>query len=187
MRRIALLITMTAALTTQSIFAQMNHVIVLEENSSTSLTATYDGLTTGITVTPGGPDAWTVTFPMTVMFGSNNPGFFGLVDWAELPGMADSGLVNEVVFPVGQNSLAVFSDRPPANPGLLPPLPDSSITLTSVGTDSSSNPGDIFAIFSDAAGTSETTTTVPDTGTTFDLLFVSLIGLSAVRRHYRFN
>jgi hypothetical protein len=31
------------------------------------------------------------------------------------------------------------------------------------------------------------TTTVPDTGATFYLLFVSLIGLIAVRRHYRFN
>src|SRR5205823_1316811 len=31
------------------------------------------------------------------------------------------------------------------------------------------------------------TRTVPDTGATFVLLFVSLIGLTAVRRHYRFN
>jgi len=30
-------------------------------------------------------------------------------------------------------------------------------------------------------------TTVPDTGATFGLLFASLIGLTAVRRHYRFN
>lgn len=34
---------------------------------------------------------------------------------------------------------------------------------------------------------SAATTTVPDTGATFALLFVSLIGLVAVRRHYRFN
>ena len=34
---------------------------------------------------------------------------------------------------------------------------------------------------------SAATTTVPDTGATFYLLFVSLIGLIAVRRHYRFN
>jgi hypothetical protein len=34
---------------------------------------------------------------------------------------------------------------------------------------------------------SAATTTVPETGATFDLLFVSLIGLTAVRRHYRFN
>ena len=34
---------------------------------------------------------------------------------------------------------------------------------------------------------SAATTTVPDTGATFYLLFVSLIGLTAVRRHYRFN
>ena len=34
---------------------------------------------------------------------------------------------------------------------------------------------------------SSATTTVPDTGATFALLFVSLIGLIAVRRHYRFN
>ena len=34
---------------------------------------------------------------------------------------------------------------------------------------------------------SAATTTVPDTGATFALLFVSLIGLIAVRRHYRFN
>jgi hypothetical protein len=34
---------------------------------------------------------------------------------------------------------------------------------------------------------SAATTTVPDTGATFALLFVSLIGLTAVRRHYRFN
>jgi hypothetical protein len=34
---------------------------------------------------------------------------------------------------------------------------------------------------------SAATTTVPETGATFELLFVSLIGLTAVRRHYRFN
>jgi hypothetical protein len=34
---------------------------------------------------------------------------------------------------------------------------------------------------------SAATRTVPDTGATFALLFVSLIGLTAVRRHYRFN
>ena len=34
---------------------------------------------------------------------------------------------------------------------------------------------------------SAATTTVPDTGATFGLLFISLIGLTALRRHHRFN
>ena len=39
----------------------------------------------------------------------------------------------------------------------------------------------------DFTSSAATTTTVPDTGATFGLLVISLIGLTAVRRHYRFN
>jgi len=49
---LSLAVGITAALVSQPVFAGViEHQLVLTENSSTSLTATYDGSTSGVTVT----------------------------------------------------------------------------------------------------------------------------------------
>src|SRR5215831_18567446 len=97
-------IAITAALVTQPTYASVIHQIVLTENSSTSLTATYDGSTIGVTVIFNSSDNWTVNFPTTVSFGST-----GLnVDWIE---PENSRLGNAVsFFPEVSSVLGVSSD-----------------------------------------------------------------------------
>jgi len=158
----------TAALATRSVFAQVpTHNIVLTENSSTSLTATYDGSTTGVTVTLQAPDQWLVTFPTTVSFGSAGRN----VDWIE-PG--NSSLGNAVsFFPEVSNVLGVSSDT-----GVTPsfsPTPDGSI-VSNVGSDSRG--GSISATFDDDGDARA----VPEAGSTFGLLLLGLIGLSGASR-----
>src|ERR1039457_3992777 len=106
MKLLPALMIAIAALVTQpvrAIAAAAVNKIVITENSSTSLSATYDGLTTGVTVT-GGTDAWNVTFPSTVTFS-----LLGGVNWLE---PENSSLGNEVTFfkPPYSNELGVFSD-----------------------------------------------------------------------------
>src|SRR4029077_10503406 len=60
----ALTVAIIAAWVTQPGYASVMHQVVFTENSSTSLSVTVDGSTTGITVTSEGPpDAWSVTLP----------------------------------------------------------------------------------------------------------------------------
>jgi hypothetical protein len=169
---IALGIAITAVLVSPSALAQpapTPHQIVLTENSSTSLTATYDGSTTGVTVTFDGTflgaDFWHVTFPSTVTF-SIHP--IGGVNWIE---PENSSLVNEVEFPTAPfNDLVVSSDftEPPG----LTSVADES-TVNNVGTDSSDG-ASISVTFDDDGDVA----TVPDTGSTFVLLALALIALS---------
>jgi hypothetical protein len=166
--RLIPLAIVTAALATQSVFAQVpTHNIVLTENSSTSLTATYDGSTTGVTVTLQAPDQWVVTFPTTVSFGSTGRN----VDWIE-PG--NSSLGNAVsFFPEVSNVLGVSSDT-----GITPsfsPTPDGSI-VSNVGSDSRG--GSISATFDDDGDARA----VPEAGSTFGLLFLSLAALWGATR-----
>src|SRR5947209_4418749 len=67
-----LAIAIAAALVTQPVRAvPIVNNIVITESSSTSLSATYNGLTTGVTVSFLGTDTWAVTFPSTVNFSQN--------------------------------------------------------------------------------------------------------------------
>ena len=62
----------TAALVTQPVFGSsidLDHQMVFTENSSSSLSVTYDGSSAGITVTPISPDGWTVTFSQSFTSG----------------------------------------------------------------------------------------------------------------------
>lgn len=136
--------------------------IVLTENSSTSLSATYDGSTTGVTVTFLGPDQWSVTFPSTVTFSQ-----FGGVNWLE-PGSSTLG--NEVTFFTSSptNELSVTSDFALAGSTTT----GNGTTLNNVGTDSA-NGGSISATLNDNGDVA----TVPETGSTFGLLSLSVIAL----------
>jgi len=87
--RNSLLITFLGAMIFASLIARpafgQDHQLVMTENSSLSLTVTYDGSSAGITVVPGSADSWLVTFPTTTHLGFE-------LDWQE-PG--DPTLVND--------------------------------------------------------------------------------------------
>jgi len=162
---LGLAIAITAALLTGPVLAQpAPHQLVVTENSSTStgLTATYDG--SALAVTFIGPDQWTVTVPSTVFF---IPG--GAFKWVE---PENSGLGNSVV--LGSPGIPRFSVTSDITTNF-PPVADES--TVNIGTDSS-NGAPISMTFDDDAATAE----VPDTGSTFGLLFLALIALLGASR-----
>ncbi len=159
-------IAIAAALVTQPMRATAVNNIVITENSSTSLSATYDGSTTGVTVTFLGPDIWNVTFPSTVTFSQ-----FGGVNWTE---PENSSLGNEVTFSTRlTNELNVLSDFTPAGAVTT----GNGTTLNNVGTDSA-NGGSISATFIDNGDVAA----APDTGSTLGLLSLSLVALLGATR-----
>jgi hypothetical protein len=155
----ALMVAITAAWVTQPVFGTISvgHELVLTENSSTSLTVTYDLSPLTVTPTPGSPDQWTFSLPA----GFADLATFGL--WTEPD---NSNLVNSVGFVNG----SVFSDV--TNPGG-PALTNG--TPIQVGSDGGVA---VFATFNDLGDAAA----VPDTGTTFSLLGLSLMGLAFLRR-----
>jgi VPDSG-CTERM motif len=162
--RLALLaITITAALVSQPAFGSTitPHQIVITENSSTTLMATFDASPLTVTPTPGSPDNWSFSLP---------GGFLSLGQpaWTE-PG---SSLVNYVDFTLNTVAI-VHSDI----------LPNSIFSTNGdgvsvqVGTDLLDGTA-VFATFHDRGDTAA----VPDTGTTGSLFGLSLMGLAFLRR-----
>jgi len=160
-------IAIVAALLSQPVGASVINNIVLTENSSTSLTATYNGSTSGVTVTFNGPDTWIVTFPATVTFS-----LFGGVNWLE-PG--SSSLGNEVTFFTApfSNELSIISDSDLIGATTT----GTGTTITNVGTDSS-NQASISATFIDNGDVAA----APDTGSTLGLLVLSVVALLGATR-----
>ena len=140
----------------------VNNTLLITENSPTSLSVTYNGST--LTATPVGPEQWHVVFPFS---------FHSIFtkQWIE---PENSSLVNRVSFPMFIfNTLTIFSDVTPIGP------PSSRVpdgTAVQIGTDNNGVP--VIATFDDDAGRTE----VPDTGSTFALLLLSLIGLLGATR-----
>jgi hypothetical protein len=161
---LSLAIAITAALAAQPTSAiSTADQVIFTENSSTSLTVTLNGNDiTATAVSNTGPDAWTVTLPSTVSFDG------GLINWLEPD---NSNLANEVSFVPGFG-LTVNSDFPVLPPG-------SGFSYNNDG-DNILN-GATFFMFKDNAATAETSA-VPDTGSTFGLLFLSLIALLGASR-----
>ena len=98
-----LAITISALVMARPLFAQ-DHQLVMTENSSLSLSVTYDGSSAGITVAPNGADSWLVTFPSTTHLGFE-------LDWQE-PG--DPTLVNDFnIYPpdIGASNTWVVSSE----------------------------------------------------------------------------
>jgi VPDSG-CTERM motif len=172
---VSLAVAVVATIVTQSVNAAPNppsHFIVLEENSSTSLTVTFDGMTmpTGVTVTPtaGMPDSWSVSFDSLLTDATTGTSS----TWAE-PG--STGAVNRVTVPdIGPfGTLSVLSD----------------ISGTAANQDETQSPlvfgvyrgdgGLVFVTFDDDG---DAPTTVPDSGSTFGLFGASLFGLFGARR-----
>ena len=158
---------MTAAVLTQPVFAiptHSDHQIVMTENSSTSLTVTYDGSTTGITVINGAADLWTVFFPTTVQF---NP---AEIAWLE----PQSHRANRVDFPLIGHFLPVFSD---SSNIALSTVVHNGATVDDLGVDLGDHKP-ISVTFRDNGDTA----TLPDTGTTASLLGFSVFALVFLRR-----
>jgi hypothetical protein len=166
------MVAIIAALMTQPVFGggvNAPSMIDLTEISSTSLTALYNGSATGIIVSNTGPDQWTLTFAPTVTFLSNLD-----VGWIELENPSQVNLISTTTPP--SNQLFVTSDT---SPNLTSVFQNGITTNFSVGTDRSNFAvSAILATFHDNAATSE----VPDTGTTFSIFGLSLMGLGFLRR-----
>ena len=90
---------------TQPVFAGviLPHDIQITENSSTSLSATFD--VSAVTVQNTGPDRWTLTFPESVIFG-----VFTLGGWAEPEDTDTTNIVTTNLDNTETNQLFVFSD-----------------------------------------------------------------------------
>ena len=163
---VSLAIAIAAALVTQPMRAvPIVNNIVITENSSTSLSATYNGLTTGVTVAFDGTDVWTVTFPSTVTFS-----LLGGVNWLE---PENSSLGNEVTFFRAGNGLGVVSDTSLFGSTTT----GNGSTIANVGTDSS-NGGSISVTFIDNGDVAA----APDTGSTLGLLSLSVVALLGATR-----
>jgi hypothetical protein len=149
----------------------ITHDLVVTENSSTDLTATYDGSPVTVIFLPAFPDNWEVLLPFAV--GSPNRFFF---EWSE----PDSALVNGIeAFAPGSagTPLAVFSDF---TGGAVVAVPDDT-TITNALVDERDN-GSISLTFDDDG---DVPATVPDKGSTFTLLCLSSIALFAGTRFRR--
>ena len=164
----ALIVAITAAfVTTQPVFGQNPpHEFVFTENSSTSLLVNYDGLP--LTVNLTSPDHWTFSLPSSFVPGRA----INVQPWTEPDNSNSMNVVNFGVAGISliglvQSDFQGFID--------IPANADGASVL--VGTDG----GDpVIATFHDNAATAEAT--VPDTGTTFPLFGLSLMGLAFFRR-----
>ena len=143
----------------------VGHLISLTELSSTNLTATYDGSTAGITVTPGiNPDTWTVVLPSSAFI----LGFAGAT-WAEPEGPAFGNFVTAI----GNNTLSVTSDVPT----IAPPLANNASIFTNT-FDTQDQLGILIA-FHDVQ---DSAVAVPEPGSTWALLALGLAILVVGRR-----
>ena len=146
------------------------HDLVLTELSSTTLTATYDGSTsrTSVFQQSGLSDLWVVT----VSSASFNGSFSTIIGtgWIE---PENNSLFNTITAAGNFNPSASVTFVSDTSFTSHPPLANGS-TLNNFGTDGIDG-GTINLTFIDRGD-------VPDTGTTFSLLGVSLMGLGFLRR-----
>jgi hypothetical protein len=147
--------------------APITHDLVLTENSSTSLTATYDGSTSGVSVIFISGDHWGVTVGFPVTFSENpqwtepdDPSAFNVIT---LAGIANQFIVNSDFFSNGTTPLA------------------DGATFTGFGTDARDG-ASISVTFNDRGDVA----TVPETGSTISLLclaLTALVGANYFRGH----
>ena len=174
----SLVLAVAAALTASSALANTMSVDVvpasytlnLYENSSTSLTQTYNGVAT-FTITPVGPDMWTLAVA------TGNCTFFipQTTDWIE----PENALMVNRVMSTSSTSLSITSDAALLTyyGGATTAVVDQTPVLW--GTD---NGVQLFIRFNDLAAQNEAGNGVPDTGSTLALSAASLIGLAGLSR-----
>jgi hypothetical protein len=163
-----LLPTVIVAITTAFVTvtsANAQHTFSLTENSSTSLSVTFDGSSSGIEVINTALDQWTVDLPFGI---TGTPA----AQWIE---PENNGLVNLVQNTSPSNGVVdVTSDTNPLA-ALGSSVDGSSIPF---GSDTSDEMA-INAVYHDNAATSE----VPEPGTIACLISgLSFIGLASLRR-----
>ena len=177
-------IAVIAALVTQPTVADIfdDNSLVITENSSTSLTATYTlahGSTLTPTVTLLAPDDWTVTLPLD----SEHIGEF-IHFWEEPENPPPTTISNLIQNQAANSSRTVtITSEFNSGGGIITSSPNG-FTLTGIGTDSA-NGLPIDLTFTDNAATSEGHG-VPDAGFTVGLLSLSLIALLGAS-HFRFS
>jgi VPDSG-CTERM motif len=135
-----------------------NLVITENSNSSTGLTATYNGSTSGVTVSFSGSDTWLVTVTSAT---------FTAADLWQEP---EVGFGNGVT--AAGSTLTIVSDGFVGSGGV-----PNGTTVPNFGTDTS-NGGSISVTFNDNGDVAA----APDTGTTASLLGLSLASLAFLRR-----
>jgi hypothetical protein len=180
-KTVSLAVAVAAALTASSALADTmsldvvpaSYTLNLYENSSTSLTQSYNGVAT-FTITPGGIDTWTLTTA------SANCTFFlpQTTDWIE----PENSLKVNRVTSTSSTSLSIASDVALLSyyGGATTVVPDGTPVLW--GTD---NGVQLFIRFNDLAAQAEAGSGVPDTGSTFALSAASLVGLLGLSRFRR--
>ena len=157
----ALVIAITAALVTQPVRAGAIDTLVITENSSTSLTATLNN--NPLSVTFNSADNWTfalVGISVKQQFWTE-PDAAGEVNFVRGQDPSDSGTGTVI---------NVLSDAATNFVGLADGTPETTIFTL--------NGGLLSVTFFDLAAASE----APDTGTTFSLFGLSLMGLAFLRR-----
>jgi len=161
----SLALSVTAAMLAQPLFAGVipAHDIQITENSSTNLSATFDGAP--VTVQNTTSDRWTLTFSNTFTFGS-----FDLDVFAE-PEDNTMTMAN-LVEGTGTNQLFVRSDILSGHTTF--PNGTPFVEFLSI---SGSQTAVSITFFDNGDGAK-----VPDLGSTSALLFLSLIALVAVSR-----
>jgi hypothetical protein len=149
--------------------------LTLTENSSTSLSLSYNGPSgaQAFTVMNTAPDQWTVTTA------ANSNITFNFFDdfWEEPEDTVNKA--NEVLQPVAINghTLFVYSDV------LFDSLPNNTAAPTPIGSDGQA--GLISLTFNDLGDAAAPTSGVPDSGSTLVLLALSGVALSALIRFRR--
>jgi len=172
-RHSPLIVAIAAVLAAPSIFGGGINLIDLTENSSTSLSATFNGSAALITVVNTGLDQWTVIFPEFILINPN-----ASYRWTEPEGVNQVNLVTSLSG-IENHQLFVTSD---VSSNLVGASPNGTINPVPIGFDTSGGQSTvIFASFHDVAGASEFAS-VPDGGTTLSLLGISLVGLAFLRR-----
>jgi hypothetical protein len=161
-RALTLLVAAIALLILQPARAVPIHNLVITENSSTSLTVTYDGSAIGVSVIYISGDHWGVTIGFPVTFSGNpqwtepeDPSFFNVLTLSGI----NQFIVNSDFFSNGSTPLA------------------DGATFSNFGTDTRDG-APISITFNDHGDVAA----VPDAGSTFPLLLLSFAVLFGAAR-----
>jgi hypothetical protein len=169
----ALMVVIATAVVIQPVFG--DHQMVFTENSSLSLSATYDGSATGVLISPvpGTPDEWFISFTLQPQLSLSLPP----LQWNDPESNPANSMVNRLQNATGvPSAFFVGSEAVPATDGNGNPFPIAvdGFTYVAVGTDNSDHVAvDVtFHDFGDVA--------VPEPGSVA-LLGVGLVGLWVLR------